>query len=75
MKQLLTMIMGFSPLKEELEFVREHPFITIFALGMVTGLIPIILIILAEKFKIIFWIAVIFDVIWFLYETYQYFKD
>lgn len=65
----------FKELKEELEFVREHPFITIFALGMVTGLIPIILIILAEKFKIIFWIAVIFDVIWFLYETYQYFKD
>ena len=65
----------FKELKEELEFVREHPFITIFALGMVTGLIPIILIILAEKFKIIFWIAAIFDVIWFLYETYQYFKD
>lgn len=65
----------FKELKEELEFVREHPFITIFALGMVTGLIPIILIILAEKFKIIFWIAVIFDVIWFLYETYQHFKD
>ena len=65
----------FKELKEELEFVREHPFITIFALGMVTGLIPIILIILAEKFEIIFWIAVIFDVIWFLYETYQYFKD